>query len=519
MPSRFLVSGRVGRTCTSSTSPTCVKDEPQGVADYLSSRWCRHRAGGSIRLRERPASSAVPGRRGTGHAGPRRVRPAQNPVVHLQPGASLDTPTWCCATSDVEIDKGVADPHPDVVFHAAALKHLPARRQYPLEGWRPTSAPQRAAHRSGVQRHSRCLHEQGRRHDCLGRPSASRRRPPSTPARPVALAVLRFGCRVARVVLHTFTRQIGPVTVTIRDHARDVPARATIVSRCHRAARRMGEDSADPGCRQGPHQAAPARTSDIFTGLRPNEKMHEVFSDDRPHPTMQLATVVPRWTRSCWKPSTARSGVVEQATHPAQRQEPADGRGTGPTRSRRNQPGGPVTSMRISAPRPLRPDRHHAMATGLGGAETVTPSHLRKKNFPDAKPPNPWRWNGVGSVSLATAPTTAAASGGSWRTSSAVVGLAAGGRPVRPDAVIASSTIPLRHLPGAAGRRQGAGPTRSTTWPLTIELGGHSPAALASRAMAPRAKSALPRQRRPARDHPCRCAGRRPTSGRWGSSP
>ena len=50
----------------------------------------------------------------------------------------LDTPNMAlCDIRDLEaLDKVFADHRPDVVFHAAALKHLPMLEQYPLEGWK-----------------------------------------------------------------------------------------------------------------------------------------------------------------------------------------------------------------------------------------------------------------------------------------------------------------------------------------------------------------------------------------------
>ena len=50
----------------------------------------------------------------------------------------LDTPNMVlCNIRDVEaLDKVFATHQPDVVFHAAALKHLPMLEQYPLEGWK-----------------------------------------------------------------------------------------------------------------------------------------------------------------------------------------------------------------------------------------------------------------------------------------------------------------------------------------------------------------------------------------------
>ena len=50
----------------------------------------------------------------------------------------LDTPNMVlCDIRDAEaLDQVFADHRPEVVFHAAALKHLPMLEQYPLEGWK-----------------------------------------------------------------------------------------------------------------------------------------------------------------------------------------------------------------------------------------------------------------------------------------------------------------------------------------------------------------------------------------------
>ena len=52
----------------------------------------------------------------------------------------LDTPNMVlCDIRDAEaLDAVFAAHRPQVVFHAAALKHLPMLEQYPAEGWKTT---------------------------------------------------------------------------------------------------------------------------------------------------------------------------------------------------------------------------------------------------------------------------------------------------------------------------------------------------------------------------------------------
>ncbi len=70
----------------------------------------------------------------------------------------LDTPDMVLADirDAVALDDVFAAHRPDVVFHAAALKHLPMLEQYPAEGWKTnvlgTLNVLEAAHRHGVQR-------------------------------------------------------------------------------------------------------------------------------------------------------------------------------------------------------------------------------------------------------------------------------------------------------------------------------------------------------------------------------
>ena len=156
------------------------------------------------------------------------------------------------------------------------------------------------------------------------------------------------------------------------------------------------------------------------------------------------------------------------------------------------------------SPTPGMEYRPHAMATEWAGmgAETIllagTHSHLRKKNFPDAKPLEPveidgvefrfirnraYDGNGIGRV-LSMADFV----GRGWLAARRIA------REVRPDAVIASSTYPFdTYLAQRVAKASGALLVHEIhdLWPLTpIELGGHSPKHPLMWAMAQAEKSA-----------------------------
>ena len=96
----------------------------------------------------------------------------------------LDTPDIVlCDIRDADALDVVFSAHrPEVVFHAAALKHLPMLEQYPDEGWKTnvlgTLNVLEAARKVGVRTIRQHLHRQGRRpvlhtgHGRSGRPSS-----------------------------------------------------------------------------------------------------------------------------------------------------------------------------------------------------------------------------------------------------------------------------------------------------------------------------------------------------------
>lgn len=151
--------------------------------------------------------------------------------------------------------------------------------------------------------------------------------------------------------------------------------------------------------------------------------------------------------------------------------------------------------------------RPHAMAlewARMGVQTTIiagTFSHLRRRNFPDAVPGQPYEIDGVEFRFL---PTRAYDGNGLGRVLSMVDFVTAGWRAaprvaseLRPDAVIASSTYPFDTYFAQRVARLSAGRLVHEIhdlWPLTpIELGGHSPRHPLMLAMAQAERSAYRR--------------------------
>ena len=217
----------------------------------------------------------------------------------------LDTPNMVlCDIRDVEaLDKVFADHRPDVVFHAAALKHLPMLEQYPLEGWKTNTVGTlnvlQAAEKYGVQRLVNVSTDKAAdATSVLGKTKRLAEELTAFYAGKTGRNWLsvRFGNVLGSrgSMLHTFTRQIeqgGPVTVT---HPEITRYFMTIPEACELTiqAGAIGEPADVLVLDMG----EPVRILDvakdlikrsgkdvriIFTGLRPNEKMHEVlFSGD-----------------------------------------------------------------------------------------------------------------------------------------------------------------------------------------------------------------------------------------------
>ncbi|MBB1514779.1 polysaccharide biosynthesis protein [Tessaracoccus sp. MC1679] len=217
----------------------------------------------------------------------------------------LDTPNMVLADiRDVEaLDKVFADHRPDVIFHAAALKHLPMLEQYPLEGWKTNTIGTlnllRVSEKYGVDRFVNVSTDKAAdATSVLGKTKRLAEELTAHFAHKTGRTWLsvRFGNVLGSrgSMLHTFTRQIeagGPLTVTHPDITRYF---MTIPEACELTiqAGAIGEaadvlvlDMGEPVRIMDVAKGLIARSGKdiqiIFTGLRPNEKLHEaLFSDD-----------------------------------------------------------------------------------------------------------------------------------------------------------------------------------------------------------------------------------------------
>lgn len=217
----------------------------------------------------------------------------------------LDTPNMVlCDIRDIEaLDKVFADHRPEVVFHTAALKHLPMLEQYPLEGWKTNTLGTlnllRVAEKYGVDRFVNISTDKAA--DATSVLGKTKRLAEELTAHFAVKSgrtwlSVRFGNVLGSrgSMLHTFKAQIeagGPLTVTHPDITRYF---MTIPEACELTiqAGAIGEpadvlvlDMGEPVRILDVAKGLIARSGKsikiIFTGLRPNEKMHEVlFSDD-----------------------------------------------------------------------------------------------------------------------------------------------------------------------------------------------------------------------------------------------
>lgn len=213
----------------------------------------------------------------------------------------LDTPDMVlCDIRDMDaLEKVFADHNPDVVFHAAALKHLPMLEQYPDEGWKTNVLGTRnvleCARRHGVEHFVNISTDKAA--DPTSVLGKTKRRAEQLTAWYAAQTgkswvSVRFGNVLGSrgSMLHTFTQQIEagrPVTVTHPDVTRYF---MTIPEACQLTI--QAGAIGDPGDVLVLDMGTPVRILDIaerlinrsgrdveivFTGLRPGEKLHEVL--------------------------------------------------------------------------------------------------------------------------------------------------------------------------------------------------------------------------------------------------
>ena len=189
----------------------------------------------------------------------------------------LDTPNMVlCDIRDYDaLDKVFADHRPDVLFHAAALKHLPMLEQYPLEGWKTNTLGTlnvlRAAEKYGVQRLVNV----------------------STDKAADATSVLGKTKRLAEELTAFYAHKTGRTWLSVR-FGNVLGSRGSMLHTCELTIQAgaigrpadvlvldMGEPVRILDVAKGLIRRSGKDIKIIFTGLRPNEKMHEVlFSGD-----------------------------------------------------------------------------------------------------------------------------------------------------------------------------------------------------------------------------------------------
>jgi len=217
----------------------------------------------------------------------------------------LDTPNMvlCDIRDAPALDAVFAAHRPDVVFHAAALKHLPMLEQYPLEGWKTNTLGTlnvlRAAETYGATRFVNISTDKAAdATSVLGKTKRLAEELTAHFAKRTGRTWLsvRFGNVLGSrgSMLHTFTAQIeagGPITVTHPDITRyfmTIPEACELTIQAGAIGRPadvlvldMGEPVKILDVAKGLIARSGKDIRIVFTGLRPGEKMHEVlFSDD-----------------------------------------------------------------------------------------------------------------------------------------------------------------------------------------------------------------------------------------------
>jgi len=230
----------------------------------------------------------------------------------------LDTPDMVlCDIRDLEaLDAVFAAHRPQVVFHAAALKHLPMLEQYPDEGWKTNVVGSynvlTCAAKYGVDQYVNISTDKAADpSSVLGKTKRNAERLTAWFAEnePGTYVSVRFGNVLGSrgSVLHTFHAQIksgGPVTVvdpqisrffmTIPEAVQLVLQAATIGQSGDVMVFDMGEPVKILDVAQRLIKASAARVEIQFTGLRPGEKLHEVLFSDLEAPTRMSHPLISR---------------------------------------------------------------------------------------------------------------------------------------------------------------------------------------------------------------------------------
>lgn len=236
----------------------------------------------------------------------------------------LDTPNMVlCDIRDYDaLDKIFAAHQPEVVFHAAALKHLPMLELYPAEGFKTNVLGSlnvlAAAEKYGVTRYVNISTDKAADPtSVLGKTKRlaeeltawfAQRNPQAN------YLSVRFGNVLGSrgSMLHTFTSQIesgGPITVTHPDITRyfmTIPEACELVIQAGAIGKPgdvcvldMGEPVKILDVAKSLIKKSGKDIDIVFTGLRPNEKMHEVLfgeienSQPTTHPKISQVPVPP----------------------------------------------------------------------------------------------------------------------------------------------------------------------------------------------------------------------------------
>jgi FlaA1/EpsC-like NDP-sugar epimerase len=210
---------------------------------------------------------------------------------------------------------------PDVVFHAAALKHLPMLEQYPEEGYKTnvlgTVHVLEAAAKAGVERFVNISTDKAAdATSVLGRSKrlAERLTAEFAASAPGSFLSVRFGNVLGSrgSVLTSFAKQVadgGPVTVTHPEVTRyfmTIPEAVQLVVQAAAIGRGgevlvldMGEPVRIVDVARQLIDMADDDVEIVFTGMRPGEKLHEQLlgtgeRDERPfHPLISHVEVPP----------------------------------------------------------------------------------------------------------------------------------------------------------------------------------------------------------------------------------
>jgi FlaA1/EpsC-like NDP-sugar epimerase len=325
------VSELLGAVRPSDIRPLTVEDllgrrpadvDPRSIADYVTGRRVLVTgAGGSIgselcrQLKQyEPASLVMLDRDESGLHGTQ---------LSMEGRALLDSPSLVLA--DIRdrdrLFQVMSQHRPQVVFHAAALKHLPLLEANPVEGWKTNVVGTRnlleAAEATGVARFVNISTDKAADPmSVLGCTKRLAERMTAETARRTGLTYtsVRFGNVLGSSgsMLVTFEQQVaagGPVTVTHPDVTRYFMTVGEAVSLTIQAGA-LGEagevlvlDMGEPVriatvARRLADQSG-QRVDIVYTGLRPGEKLHEVLLgegevDDRPkHPLISQVAVPP----------------------------------------------------------------------------------------------------------------------------------------------------------------------------------------------------------------------------------